>query len=102
MNNIAQPLWGLRSMQDTQDFFAHHGNSLSEVLYATVGEAGLDLFCDTKALLEGLCPDPGKIARAIRGLSDMLGQASSVDDKHDANLRWHGARMFDLAARLPE
>ncbi|UWQ57284.1 hypothetical protein K3722_12190 [Leisingera caerulea] len=101
MIKMPQSPWTHRSLQDTQDFFARHGNSLSEVLYATTGEVGLDLFCEVKASLEELLPDPGKIGRAMRDLSDMLEQANPVDDQHDAPLRWHGAHLADLSARLP-
>lgn len=102
MNKMPQYIWTPRSVQDTQDFFARHGNGLSDVLNATSGDAGLDLFCEVTAYLEDLTPDPGRIGRAVRSLCTLLEQAEQVEDKYDAPLRWHGARMSDLAARLPE
>lgn len=90
-----------RSVQDVQHFFKRNGNSLSGVLHLFGGNAGLDLFCDANRLLEELDPDPGQVGRAVRQMCNVLEQADGQELRHDAALRWHGARLYDLAARLP-
>lgn len=90
-----------RSVQDVQHFFERNGNSLSGVLHLFGGNAGLDLFCDANRLLEELEPDPGQVSKAVRQIYNVLEQADGQGIGHDPALRWHGARLHDLAARLP-
>tara|TARA_R110000850_G_scaffold52260_1_gene126519 strand:+ start:1128 stop:1436 length:309 start_codon:yes stop_codon:yes gene_type:complete len=101
MNKSFDHKWAPRSVQDVQDFVERHGNSLSEVLHRFGGNVGLDLFCDAKRLLECLDPDPAQIGIAVRKMFVVLEQADGQGLYHDAALRWHGARLYDLAARLP-
>jgi len=101
MNKFFDSKWAPRSVQDVQDFVERHGNSLSDVLHLFGGNVGLDLFCDANRLLGCLDPDPAQVGRAVRKMFHVLEQADGQGLYHDAALCWHGARLYDLAARLP-
>ncbi|CUH39043.1 hypothetical protein JSE7799_01762 [Jannaschia seosinensis] len=86
---------------DAGDFVRRHGNSLSELLHMIAGDCGLDLYCEAERLLDGLSPDPVGVGRAVREMRDLLADADAPADRYAAALRWHGARLTDLASRLP-
>lgn len=65
------------------------------------GDRGLDLYCDAERLRDGLSPDPARVGMALREMRDLLAEADAPADRYAAALRWHGARLSDLAARLP-
>ncbi|WP_334061620.1 hypothetical protein [Limimaricola cinnabarinus] len=101
MNKTLNGSSALIAALNAQDFLRRHGNSLSEVLHAVGGNGGLDLFCKADRLMDGLCPDPRSVGEAIRDMRDLLAKADAPEDRHAASLRWHGARLTDLAASLP-
>lgn len=101
MNNPLTSAGALLAVRDAETFFRRHGNSLSEVLLETGGDPALDLFCETRAQLEGLSPEPGRLGTALRRMHDLLEAAGDPGDRHAAALRWHGARLSELASRLP-
>lgn len=86
---------------DARDFFRRHGNSLAEVLDAIAGNRGVDLYCEADRLLDSLSPDPVRVGKAFRKMRDLLATAPTPEDRHAASLRWHGARLNDLAGALP-
>ena len=100
MNNICNIKWTPRSVQDAQTFFEKHGNSLSEVLHVFGGDSALDLFCDANRLLEGLDPNHGQVGETLKKILNVLKKATGYDVRYDAALRWHGARISDLASRM--
>lgn len=91
----------LLAVLDAKEFWRRHGRSLSEVLDVTAGDPGLDLFCETDRLLDGLSPDPARVGKAIRAMRDLLAGVDHPEDRYSDSLRWHGARLTDLADRLP-
>ncbi len=86
---------------DTKEFLRRNGDSLSEVLQQVAGDRGLDLYLEADGLLDGLSPDPARVGKALREICDLLAEAGVPEDRYAAALRWHGARLTDLAARLP-
>lgn len=86
---------------DTKDFLRRNGDSLSEVLQQVAGDRGLDLYLEADRLLDCLSPDPARVGKALREICDLLVEAGVPEDRYAAALRWHGARLTDLAARLP-
>ncbi|SDY25997.1 hypothetical protein [Citreimonas salinaria] len=101
MNKTLCGSGALLAALDAQDFLRRHGNSLSEVLHATAGNRGLDFYCAADRLLDGLSPDPVCVGKALRDMHDLLVEVDTPDDRYVASLRWHGARLSDLAAGLP-
>lgn len=86
---------------DARDFVRRHGNSLSEVLHVVAGDCGLELYCEADRLLDGLSPDPARVGKVLREMRDRLAEVDSPEDRYSASLRWHGARLSELAAALP-
>lgn len=101
MNKTLYGSSALLAALDARDFLRRHGNSLSEVLHATAGDRGLDRYCEADRLLDGLSPDPARAGQALREMRDLLAEAGTPEDRHAASLRWHGARLSDLTAKLP-
>ena len=89
-----------RIIQDAQSFFERNGNSLSEILHVTGGNAALDLFCDAKLLLEQIDPNMAEVETTFRKMKEALQDACLSSSQFDPSLRWHGARISELAARL--
>jgi len=85
---------------DAKEFFQKNGDSLSKLLHETLGNRGLDLFCECKYLLDNICPDPKKVGISIRKIFDLLQDAPMPGDQHADSLRWHGARLAELVAKL--
>lgn len=85
---------------DTRDFLRRNGDSLSEMLQGIAGDRGLDLYLQADRSLDGLTPDPACVGKALREICDLLSEAGVPEDRYAASLRWHGARLTDLAARL--
>ena len=86
---------------DTRDFLSRNGDSLSELLEGIAGDGGLDLYLLAERLLNSQSPDPARVGKALREIRDLLEAAGVPDDRFAASLMWHGARLTDLAARLP-
>jgi len=101
MNKTLYRSGALIAALNAQNFLRRHGNSLSEVLHVTAGDRGLELYGEVDRLLDGLCPDPGHVGKALREMRDLLAEVDTPEDRHAASLRWHGARLNDLAAGLP-
>jgi hypothetical protein len=101
MNKVMNDSAAVFAALDARDFFRRHGNSLSEVLHAIAGNRGVDLYCEADCLLDSLSPDPIRVGKAIRTVRDLLAAATTPEDRHAASLRWHGARLSDLASALP-
>lgn len=100
MNRILPTEGALIAALDAGAFVRCHGNSLSEVLHTIAGDRGLDLYCQLDRLVDGLSPDPARVGRALREMRDLLAAVDTPDDGHAAALRWHGARLSELAKRL--
>lgn len=96
LNNAATLLAAL----DAKEFLRRNGDSLSELLQEIAGDRGLDLYFEADHLLDGPSPDPACVGKALRDICDLLSQASVPEDRYAASLRWHGARLTDLVARL--
>lgn len=92
----------LLAAQGARIFLRRHGDSLSEILQVISGDRGLDLFCEADSLLDLLSPDPELVGKAIHGMRDLLAEADTPDDRYVTSLRWHGARLSEIAAKLPE
>lgn len=101
MNTTLHGCGALLAALDARDFLRRHGNSLSEVLCVTAGDRGLELYCEVDRLLDGLSPDPERVGKALRKMRDLLADVGVPEDRHADSLRWHGARLSDLAAALP-
>jgi hypothetical protein len=101
MNKFANESSAVFAALDAKDFFRRHGNSLSAALDAIAGDRGVDLYCEADRLLDCLSPDPVRVGRAVREMRDLLAAAPTPEDRHAASLRWHGARLNDLAGALP-
>ena len=86
---------------DARNFLRFNGDSLSEVLNVIAGERGLELFCEADSLLEGLSPDPVRVGKVLSEMRDLLVEADTPEVRYAESLRWHGARLTDLAAKLP-
>ena len=100
MNNMKTTICPPRSIQDAQSFFERNGNSLSEILHAIGGNPALDMFCDAKQLLEQLNPNMAEVETAFRKMKETLQGACLNSSQLDPSLRWHGARISELATRL--
>lgn len=101
MNSTSPIESALIAALDAGDFVRRHGNSLSELLHAVAGDRGLDLYCEAERQLDGLSPDPACVGRALGAMRDLLAEADTPADRYAAALRWHGARLSNLTARLP-
>ncbi|WP_185803372.1 hypothetical protein [Pontivivens nitratireducens] len=86
---------------DAKDFLRRHGNSLTELLDLVAGARGVDAYCTADRLLDGINPDTLGGGKALREMRDLLAEADALNSQFAASLRWHGARLSDLAARLP-
>lgn len=102
MNKTLYDGTALLAPLDAREFLRSHGKSLTEVLHVIAGDRGIDLFCAADCLLDSLSPDPARVGQAIREIRDLLSEAGIPEDRYAASLRWHGARLTDLAARLPQ
>jgi len=100
MNKTLYGSAALLAAFDTKDFLRRNGDSLSELLQGIAGDRGLDLYFEADHLLDGPSPDPACVGKALREICDLLSQASVPEDRYATSLRWHGARLTDLAARL--
>jgi hypothetical protein len=101
MNKTLQIGTAMLAALDTKDFLRRNGDSLSEVLEGVAGDRGLDLYLAADRILDGLSPDPARVGRALQDICDLLAESCFPEDRHAAAVRWHGARLTDLAARLP-
>ncbi len=86
---------------DAKDFMHRHGESLSKLLHGIAGNPGLDLYCAADRLLDSFNPDPVRVGRTLRDMRELLADAQMLEDRYVASMRWHGARLSDLAAALP-
>ncbi|UWR32686.1 hypothetical protein K3759_12115 [Sulfitobacter sp. W027] len=86
---------------DAKDFLRRHGNSLTELLDLVAGVEGVDAYCTADRLLDRLNPDTLRVGKALREMRDLLAEADALNGQFGASLRWHGARLNDLATRLP-
>lgn len=101
MNKMLNPEAALFAALDAKAFLRRHGNGLTELLDAIAGDHGVDIYCAADRMLDRLDPDPARVGQAIRELRDLLEGAGVQEDKFEASLRWHGARLTELSARLP-
>jgi len=101
MNKTLYGSSALIAALDAKEFMQRHGASLSEVLHAIAGNPGVDLYCAADGLLDGFSPDPVRVGNALRDMRDVLAEVDAPEDRYSASLRWHGARLSDLAAALP-
>jgi hypothetical protein len=85
---------------DTKDFLRRNGDSLSELLNEIAGDQGLELYLGADCLLDSLSLNPARVGKALRDIRDLLEAAGIPEDRYADSLRWHGARLTDLAARL--
>lgn len=87
---------------DAKDFIRRHGNSLSLVLDTIAGTRGVDLFYEADRLLACSSPDPVDVGMVVRRMRDLLVEAPTPKVRHVALLRWHRARLTELAGALPQ
>jgi hypothetical protein len=87
---------------DAKDFIRRHGNSLSLVLDAIAGTPGVDLFYEADRLLACSSPDPVDVGMVVRRMRDLLVEAPMPKVRPVALLRWHRARLTELAGALPQ
>ena len=90
------------AVYDARDFIERHGSGLSQVLQIAGGDAGIDLLCEARQRLDVLTPDPSQVGQSVQQMHDILEQAGYPDYTYSAPLRWHGARLSELMARLLE
>ncbi|MBJ6373404.1 hypothetical protein [Sedimentitalea arenosa] len=86
---------------EARDFIRTHGNGLSEIMFALAGDHGLDLFCAADRALDASPPDFRQVSAFVHEIHDLLASCGTPEDRYANALRWHGARMADLARRLP-
>jgi hypothetical protein len=88
------------AMLDAEAFLKRHGDSLSEVLHSVAGMDGVDIFCAADRALGQMSPNPIRVVRTLYAMRDLLAECTCVDDKYAASVRWHGARLNDLASAM--
>ena len=86
---------------EAKHFFQTHGNGLSEIMFALAGDQGLDLFCAADRALDASPPDFRQISELLHEVHDLLAACGTPEDRYADALRWHGARMADLARKFP-
>lgn len=101
MNKLLSTGAALHATLDAKDFLRRHGDSLTELLDVIAGSYGVDAYCAADRLLDHLNPNPVRVGRALRKLHELLAEADDLEGRLAGSLRWHGARLHDLAARLP-
>lgn len=101
MNKMVNSEPVLLAALDAKEFLRRHGNSLTELLDLVAGAEGVDAYCTADRLLDRLDPDTLRVGEALREMRDLLAEANLLNGQFAASLRWHGARLSDLAARLP-
>lgn len=101
MNKFINTEAVLLAALDAKAFLRRHGNSLTELLDVVAGSHGVDAYCTADRLLDHLSPDAVRVGKALREMLDLLAEADTLEGRFAGSLQWHGARLNDLAARLP-
>ena len=90
------------AVRDAQAFLHRNADSLSGILLLAGGEYARDVFRETQRILdEEFAPDAGQLGRLFKAMKVILMEAAHMPSDQIAALRWHGARMSDLAGRFP-
>ncbi len=89
---------------ELRDFVRRHGDGLARLLTPALGPVAHEIVRELAALAQGA--DPEACARRLLEirdmLDDMIGRPEVTSDSpvFDTALRWHIARVTDLAARF--
>lgn len=91
-----------RAILDAQTFVRANDPSLRSILKTAGGSYALELFDEVRRISdEERAPDPNQFGRLFRAMRAVLMEAAHLPAEQLPALRWHGAKLSELARRLP-